>query len=143
MFFVESKYTIENALESLPPDDNTLDLASRGLTTLVHTDCMVTMETVNLAHNALQRLPGLCYLQGVKVLNLDGNKLSTCEDFHHLSLLEELSICDNSILFSVLWWRSNAHLPFIFSCNSMYYFNFCFKKSFDLSFMNARPGKRC
>ena len=98
VFFPESKFIIENALESRPPNATTVDLSNKGLTTLVHADAMVSMETVNLSHNSLQCLPDLGYLQGVRVLNLDGNKLSTCKAFYCLSSLEELSICDNSIL---------------------------------------------
>ncbi|KAK2149676.1 hypothetical protein LSH36_442g02059 [Paralvinella palmiformis] len=94
---LKSKFIIENALESRPPNATTVDLSNKGLTTLVHADAMVSMETVNLSHNSLQCLPDLGYLQGVRVLNLDGNKLSTCKAFYCLSSLEELSICDNMI----------------------------------------------
>ena len=101
MFSSGSKFIIENVLETLPTDSTTLDLSNRQLTTLTHLDSMVTMETIKLSGNCLRELPDLAYLQCVQAMVLDGNRIHSCRNFRHLSSLEELSICDNSILSNI------------------------------------------
>ena len=97
---IGSKYVIENAIESIPESTSSriFSLSGQELTACYHSDCLVTMETVDLSNNLLRRLSGGAQMACVKVLNLDHNCLETCDGLGGMLNLQLLCLRHNRIL---------------------------------------------
>ncbi|PFX23521.1 Geranylgeranyl transferase type-2 subunit alpha [Stylophora pistillata] len=78
-----------------------IDLSNMDLTSLSHMDQLVLMKDINLCDNKLTSLDECNMLQCVRTVDASNNNLQFITRRHafKLSLLEELSLSNNSILF--------------------------------------------
>ena len=86
---------MENAIESHPTATRIFSLSNKNLTACYHSDCLATMETINLSHNSLRTMVKGYMMCCAKVLNLDHNVLVSCKGLEYMASLEMLSLKGN------------------------------------------------
>lgn len=110
---LKSRYTMEYLLDTWDTKD--IFLASNcGLTSLYHSQHLLTAKEVDLSGNSLQRsLPLLYSLQFCQVLLLDNNNLQSLRGFPCLPHLYTLSLKNNQLM------DTEDILPYISACTAL------------------------
>jgi len=98
LFIAESVFIIEEAIHSLTPGTEELDLSGRGLTRLCHTQYLHSLTKLNLANNKLQTLAGVNDLQKLEILDVSGNQLTDISGADNMPTLGDILVSGNPCL---------------------------------------------
>jgi len=101
-YFSDSRFIIENHLESYDFSTRVFSLVSQNLTTVYHPELLSMVVKVDFSNNNLTSVKGFNCFVCVRELTLDGNKISDIEELSYLSNLTQLSMKKNCILFSCI-----------------------------------------